>query len=242
VSFQDRRGRKKFQATDAKLSPDAGTQRCSSKSVLRLAKIRGLLFSGGSWPREFSLLHFSAGRRVRIFQGCRMSKGARKANGGFELSEAPSHLIRRCQQFYGDLYARESGTRELTKQQYTLLAALEHNDGASQTVLVEITGIDRSTLAEMVRRMLEKGLLSRERTEEDQRANAVAISPAGKKALRSARNASDRAEKALLETLPMPDRQKFIRALAQIAEAGESFAANGNSARAHKVSGRAKRL
>ena len=112
-------------------------------------------------------------------------KGQRKANGGFELSEAPSHLIRRCQQFYGDLYAREAGSRELTKQQFTLLCALEQNDGASQTALVEITGIDRSTLAEMVRRMLEKGLLSRERTEEDQRANAVAIHPSGRKALRS---------------------------------------------------------
>src|SRR5476651_2116956 len=169
-----------------------------------------------------------------------MSKGARRGNGGVELSEAPSHLIRRCQQFYGALYARESGARELTKQQYTLLAALEHNDGASQTVLVEITGIDRSTLAEMVRRMLEKGLLSRERTEEDQRANAVAISPSGRKALRSARNASDRAEKALLEILPLQDRQKFIRALAQIAQAGESFAVNGG-ARPHKAAKRSKR-
>ncbi len=54
------------------------------------------------------------------------------------------------------IFTRGNGARELTKQQYTLLAALEHNDGASQTVLVEITGIDRSTLAEMVRRMLEK--------------------------------------------------------------------------------------
>ncbi len=169
-----------------------------------------------------------------------MSKGGRKGNGEFELSEAPSHLIRRCQQFYGDLYARESGARELTKQQYTLLAALEHNDGASQTVLVEITGIDRSTLAEMVRRMLEKGLLSRERTEEDQRANAVAISPSGRKALRSARNASDRAERALLEALPIAERQKFVRALAQIAQAGESFAANG-AARPHKAAKRSKR-
>jgi DNA-binding MarR family transcriptional regulator len=169
-----------------------------------------------------------------------MSKGGRKGNGGFELSEAPSHLIRRCQQFYGDVYARESSARELTKQQYTLLAALEHNDGASQTVLVEITGIDRSTLAEMVRRMLEKGLLSRERTEEDQRANAVAISPSGRKALRSARNASDRAERALLEALPIPERQKFIRALAQIAQAGESFAANGG-ARPQKAAKRSKR-
>jgi DNA-binding MarR family transcriptional regulator len=152
-----------------------------------------------------------------------MSKGMRKGDGEFGLSEAPSHLIRRCQQFYGDLYARESGPRELTKQQYTLLAALEHNEGASQTVLVEITGIDRSTLAEMVRRMLERGLLSRERTEEDQRANAVAISPMGRKALRSARNASDRAERALLEALPLAERPKFIRFLAQIAQAADNF-------------------
>src|SRR6201994_4833666 len=120
-----------------------------------------------------------------------MIKAQRKGNGGFKLSEAPSHLMRRCQQLYGDLYAREAGARELTKQQFTLLCALEQNDGASQTALVEITGIDRSTLAEMVRRMLEKGLLSRERTEQDQRANAVAISPAGRKALRAARNAAD---------------------------------------------------
>jgi DNA-binding MarR family transcriptional regulator len=159
-----------------------------------------------------------------------MAKSQRKANGGFELSESPSHLIRRCAQYFGDLYAHEAGASELTKQQFTLLAALEHNDGVSQTALVEITGIDRSTLAEMVRRMLDKGLLSRERTEEDQRANAVAISPAGRKALRSARTASERAEKALLETLPLAERQRFVRLLVQIAGAGEDFAAHGHAA------------
>jgi DNA-binding MarR family transcriptional regulator len=156
-----------------------------------------------------------------------MMKGQRRANGNFELSEAPSHLIRRCQQFYGDLYAREPGAKELTKQQFTLLCALEQNDGASQTALVEITGIDRSTLAEMVRRMLEKGLLSRERTEEDQRANAVAISPSGRKALRSARNAADRAERALLDALPPAERAKFVKALAQIAVAADALNAAG---------------
>src|SRR5690348_4014608 len=158
-----------------------------------------------------------------------MLKGQRKVNGGFELSEAPSHLIRRCQQFYGDLYAREAGSRELTKQQFTLLCALEHNEGSSQTTLVEITGIDRSTLAEMVRRMLERGLLSRERTEEDQRANAIAISPLGRKALRGARNAADRAERALLEALPQPERMKFVKALSQIAQAAELL--NGDASK-----------
>ena len=154
-------------------------------------------------------------------------KGQRKANGGFELAEAPSHLIKRCQQYFGDLYAREAGSSELTKQQFTVLAALENNEGVSQTALVEMTGIDRSTLAEMVRRMLERGLVSRERTEKDARANAVAITASGRKALRVARSAADRAEKALLDPLPPSERSKFIKALSTIASDGEAFAANG---------------
>jgi DNA-binding MarR family transcriptional regulator len=169
-----------------------------------------------------------------------MLKGQRKANGGFELSEAPSHLIRRCQQYFGDLYAREAGSRELTKQQFTLLCALEQNDGASQTTLVEITGIDRSTLAEMVRRMLQRGLISRERTEEDQRANAIAISAAGRKALRGARNAADRAERALLDALPAQERLKFVKSLCQIASAAEAYGANG-ALKPHRAVRRGKR-
>lgn len=151
-------------------------------------------------------------------------KGQRKPNGGFGLAEAPSYLIKRCQQFYGDLYAHESGSSELTKQQFTVLSALENNEGASQTALVDITGIDRSTLAEMVRRMLERGLLSRERTEADARANAIGLTTAGRKALRTTRQAAERAEKALLDPLPVSERNRFIKALTTIAAAGEAYA------------------
>ena len=154
-------------------------------------------------------------------------KGQRRPNGGFDLAEAPSHLIRRCEQYFGDLYAYEAGSCELTKQQFTVLAALENNEGVSQTALVEMTGIDRSTLAEMVRRMLERGLLSRERTETDARANAVAITGNGRKGLRAARSASDRAERLLLESLSPSDRSKFVKCLSAIASAGEAFAVNG---------------
>ena len=161
-------------------------------------------------------------------------KVQRRPNGAFDLAQAPSHLIRRCQQYFGDLYALEAGARELTPQQFTVLAALEHNEGVSQTALVELTGIDRSTLAEMARRMVEKGLLSRERTEQDQRANAVAISPGGRKALRSARLAAERAERALLEALPASERPKFVKALAQIAAAADALAMNGGIKPPHK--------
>jgi len=155
------------------------------------------------------------------------ARGQRKGNGTSDLGDSPAHLVRRCHQFYGDLYARESGSQDLTKQQYLVLLALEQHDGISQTALVETTGIDRSTLAEMMRRMLERGLVSRERVKEDQRANAVAITQAGRKALRSARLAASRAEKLLLDPLPQSERGRFVKSLAVIAAAAEHFMANG---------------
>jgi DNA-binding MarR family transcriptional regulator len=159
------------------------------------------------------------------------SRGQRKANGHFDLAESPAHLMRRCHQFYGDLYSRESGTQDLTKQQYLVLLALEHHEGKgiSQTALVETTGIDRSTLAEMVRRMLDRGVISRERVKDDQRANAVAITQTGRKALRAARLAAGRAEKAFLDVLPAGERGRFIKSLAAIAAAADTFATNGAS-------------
>ena len=162
------------------------------------------------------------------------SKGPRKADGGFDLSQSPSHLLRRCVQFANDLFSREPGASDLTKQQFTVLTAVEQNEGMSQTDLVAITGIDRSTLAEMIRRMIEKGLLDRERTETDQRANAVRIGPGGKKALRSARSANDRVERALLSALSASDRAKFIRMLTVLVAEAEKADADRRSEGARK--------
>ena len=158
------------------------------------------------------------------------SKGQRRTNGHFELAEAPSHLIRRCEQVYADLYARDPGARDLTRSQLIVLCALEHNEDVSQTALVEMTGIDRSTLAEMVRRMLERDLITKKRTEGDLRAYAVSITALGRKVLRSARMAADRAERQMLEPLPAAERAKFIKYLAAIATAGEAITSAGSQA------------
>ncbi len=145
------------------------------------------------------------------------------ANGEFELAATPSHLIRRVQQFHGDLFMREAGVRDLTKPQFTLLVAIENNEGINQTALVEMTGIDRSTVADTIRRLHEKGLIARERTEKDGRTNAVSLTNAGRKELRLARNAADRAERMLLEPLPPSERARFLKYLEMIAQAHESM-------------------
>lgn len=149
-------------------------------------------------------------------------KGPRKTANGFDLSQSPSHLLRRCVQYANDLFSQEPGASDLTKQQFTVLVAVEQNEGVSQTDLVTVTGIDRSTLAEMIRRMIEKNLLVRERTETDQRANAVRLGPAGRKALRSARSASEKVERMLMSPLPSADRARFAKMLSAIVAAAES--------------------
>ena len=166
------------------------------------------------------------------------SKSPRKSDGSFELSHSPSHLLRRCVQYANDLFSQESGAGDLTKQQFTVLAAVEQNEGMSQTDLVAITGIDRSTLAEMIRRMIERGLLDRERTEADQRANAVRIAMAGRKALRSARAANERVERSLLSGLPASERSKFVRMLSTLVEQAER--GEPASSRGSRKSGRAR--
>ena len=75
------------------------------------------------------------------------------------------------------------GESSLTPRQYMVLTAVDQEEGLSQTDLVNRTGIDRSTLADMISRMIKHGLLTRRRTAEDARANSVRLTAQGRKAL-----------------------------------------------------------
>ena len=102
------------------------------------------------------------------------------------LDRSPNHLLHRALQRALDIYAEEFGEGGITQRQFAVLAASEARDGATQADLVRITGIDRSTLADMARRMIEKGLLERQRSALDARANAVRLTEAGRIALADA--------------------------------------------------------
>lgn len=149
---------------------------------------------------------------------------ARKPSGGaqdFNLSDAPGHLIRRCNQYAFDLYTQEVGSSELTPRQFAVLLTVDQNEGLSQTDLVRRTGIDRSTLADMISRLLKRNLLSRKRTESDARANSVTITAEGRRALNTVKDKVMAAENRILDPLPVSLRPNFLKALGVIAEAAD---------------------
>ncbi|MBI5939474.1 MAG: winged helix-turn-helix transcriptional regulator, partial [Caulobacterales bacterium] len=114
-------------------------------------------------------------------------------------------------------YAEGGGPGGVTQRQHAVLSAVAAKEGAAQADLVAATGVDRSTLADMVARMLDKGLLVRERSAVDARANAVRLTDAGRAALAEIGPRADAADARLLALLPKGKREAFLDALAALA-------------------------
>lgn len=135
----------------------------------------------------------------------------------YDLLEAPGHLIRRSQQRAVDLYFEEVGENSLTPRQFALLLTVAQNPGLIQTDLVNLSGIDRSTVADMVRRLVKRGLLERRRIARDRRCNALWITGPGQQAVREAYRCSLRVQDRILAPLPPEHRRAFVRHLKLVA-------------------------
>ena len=129
-----------------------------------------------------------------------MVKDGKKARPG-PLDASPSHLMHRALQLALDIYAEEVGPGP-TQRQFAVLEIASRNEGLTQTDLVRATGIDRSTLADLVARMTAKGLLNRERSVLDGRAKAVSLSEEGRALLESARIKVETADRRILALMP----------------------------------------
>lgn len=137
------------------------------------------------------------------------------------LNGSVTHLLHRALQLALDFHAGAAGADSLTQRQFTVLAAAAAADGLTQNDLVRATGIDRSTLADLVARMMTKGLLLRERSVSDARANTVRLSEIGRAALDAGAGAAADADERLLALLSPKKRETFLKTLASLAAAAD---------------------
>lgn len=126
------------------------------------------------------------------------------------------HLLHRAGQCADELFAHNVGQADLTPRQYAVLRAISETDEPSQTTLVNRTGIDRSTMADIVRRLMSKGLVQRRRTRRDARRYAVRLTDRGEQALRLAEPAARSTDERILASLPATQRDAFLRQLTRI--------------------------
>lgn len=138
-------------------------------------------------------------------------------DAGFRLRDEPGHLLRLCQQRAVELFVREVGEDGPTPRQFAVLVSVMAKPGLSQTELVRATGIDRSTLTEIIRRLVRRGLVTRRRTAADQRANALQLTEAGVAAVDRATPAVLRAQERIMAPVPPERRAEAMALLALLA-------------------------
>lgn len=170
-----------------------------------------------------------------------MVKDGKKARSG-PLDKSPSHLMHRALQLALDIYAEEVGADGPTQRQFAVLEIASRNEGLTQTDLVRATGIDRSTLADLVARMTAKGLLNRERSVLDGRAKAVSLSDEGRALLESARTKVEAADRRILALMPKARRDSFMKLLADLAAVADAGPDEAKAARrAEKLARKAEK-
>jgi len=134
------------------------------------------------------------------------------------LDAMPGHLLRRCQQRAVDLFVAEVGEDGPTPRQFALMLCIQQNPGATQIELVRLSGIDRSTLAEMLRRLLRRGLVTRQKTDGDKRANALRLTRDGEAMLARVTPKVIASQERILGPIPRAQRRQLVALLSLIAD------------------------
>ena len=132
------------------------------------------------------------------------------------LSQSPGQLIRIAQQVHTRLWTEHVGT-ELTAPQYAALVALAIEPGADQRTVGERASLDKATMAEMVGRLVRRGLVLRRRDPADGRRKLLTLSPAGAQLLQYVSPRVASVQQQLLEPLDDGQRASLMASLGSLA-------------------------
>jgi DNA-binding MarR family transcriptional regulator len=138
-------------------------------------------------------------------------------------------LLRRAWYSLNQAFRRRTVHLEITPDQFTVMRTLLENDGITQRELTQLMTSDPNTIASLLERMENAGLLLRKSHEKDRRANRLHLEPAGRRKYEEAREIALALQREVLAVLPEDQRESFLAHLALVADA--CFTAAQNSPR-----------
>lgn len=142
----------------------------------------------------------------------------------FGLAISVSHLLHRAAQLANDRFSELVGD-SVTLRQFEVLAAIAELPGLSQSELVRVTGVDRSTMADMLNRMERRGWITRTAAPLDGRALSVRLAATGATIFQATTPHAIAANAAVLDLLPRTKRRTFFNILSKLAKLADEAAA-----------------
>ena len=92
-----------------------------------------------------------------------------------------------------------------------------------QTAIGYELGLDRTTSADVIKRLEEKGLVERRVNPTDKRSRQANITPEGLSLMESLKEGMARSQQRLIEPLSPSDRKTFMTLLAEVVEANNQY-------------------
>ncbi|HEY6980038.1 MarR family winged helix-turn-helix transcriptional regulator [Reyranella sp.] len=134
------------------------------------------------------------------------------------LTQLLGYGLRRAQSAvfadFASTFARAGET--LTPGEFGLLVLVERNAGLSQMALSRALAIDRSTLVPILNRLQARGFLVRHASPTDGRTHALALTPAGEKALAKFARLVKAHEKRITAGLSAAETRALIELLERV--------------------------
>lgn len=139
-----------------------------------------------------------------------------------DLWGRPGYLVRRLHQIHIGLFAEACAGLDLTAVQYAVLSVLYSGEQFDQLSLSKAVGIDRTSGADVIKRLVRRGLATREPSVEDRRARVVCITDAGRDLVRRVRPMMESAQDKMVSSLSEEEFSAFMLTLRKMIEANNT--------------------
>ena len=133
-------------------------------------------------------------------------------------------LLRHAWYGLNQAFRRRIADLGITPDQFTVLRTLLESGEITQRVLTELMSSDPNTVASLLERMENAGLIERRPHETDRRARRLHLLPTGKRKYQEAREVAISLQAEVLGSMPESKREEFLEHLALVADACRSAA------------------
>ena len=145
-----------------------------------------------------------------------------------ELLNAPGYLVRRLYQTYTALWGSVVDST-LTGPQFAVMRAIQRTPGGDQGSLAAMAALDRSTMADVARRLDRRRLIERRTCTSDTRRKLLYLTAEGEKILAETAAHAAHLDELLLAEFSSDERARMVNDLLSLSEAWERLAHKGPS-------------
>ncbi len=132
--------------------------------------------------------------------------------------DRPGYLVRRLHQIHVAMFSARVADGQVTPVQFGLLSILISRPGIDQATLGAELGLDPANVAEILRRLEDRDLLTRVVDPQNRRRKLCLATPDGKKFVQRYQKDMQLSQQQLLSPLKPADRQLFMELLGRLVE------------------------